>query len=274
MSKYLYILKMKITQNTGTHKLGQYIPRSSTIHALDPRAKIIMITTLICAIYSCKTPIAACTWALLLIPISKAAQIGIKTIIQSAKPIILLSFFSAAIQAAATRDAAAALVTGGKLALFVTYSSLLTFTTTPSDITSAIQKLMPKLPGMLGQMQNGHVSFADDIAITITMALRFIPTIFEETERIITQQKSRGTDFDNGGIIKRTRVYAAVIIPLFAVIFRRAETLAAAMQARGYTPGASRTKLHPLKWKTADTAATLITIAASVLMILMERKYK
>ena len=105
----------------------------------------------------------------------------------------------------------------------------------------------------------------------ITIALRFIPTLFEETGRIIKAQKSRGAEFDEGGLMKRAKAYIPVLIPLFVIIFRRAESLAVAMEARGYNGGAGRTRLKPLRWRTCDSAALAVFFAVSTAIVCGER---
>jgi energy-coupling factor transport system permease protein len=146
----------------------------------------------------------------------------------------------------------------------VMMAAALMMTTSPMDFASGAERLMSPLAA---------VKFpVSEIAMMMTIALRFIPTLFDESERIMKAQISRGADFESGGLIKRARAYIPILAPLFIQVFTRADNLATAMESRCYVPGAPRTRLNPLVWSSRDTAA-MTCVVASVICALVWNRY-
>ena len=248
--------------------LGQYIPAESAVHSLDPRAKIILSIAVMTAIFLTHTITGFILWGVLLALLARTAKIPLRAVIGAAKPVIILIILTSLLHIFMTPGKIIASVGPLKitaeglylavtmslrLAFLVMFASLLTFTTTPARISDGLE-------GLLSPFSRLGVP-AHEIAMMITIALRFIPTLFEETGRIIKAQKSRGTDFESGNIAKRVNAYIPVLIPLFVIIFKRAETLAMAMEARGYNGGIGRTRLNPLVWRGSDTALFIMMLA-------------
>lgn len=239
---------------------GKYIPIDSLIHRLDPRAKMICLFLLIIAIFIPDSFYAFIPIALILFIALLLAKIGIKMIVQSFKPMIFMMLFLLLINCLTIKtgnllisiksfeiysDAISnSMFVVVRLLLMISVTTLLTATTKPLDLTLAIEWLLKpfeliKLP-------------THEIAMMISIALRFIPTIIEETLRIMNAQKSRGVDFENGTISSKISALLSLIVPLFSVAFERAYELADAMDARGYIPGAKRTRYHVLKFRFSD----------------------
>lgn len=247
------------------YSLGQYVPVSSPVHALDPRAKMGLGLALTIALFSVgdlaglgvlAAIVAAAVW-LSRVPWSAALR-GIRAV-------ALLLAFTLLAHALTLRPAHALLHAGPlavdadglregvffavRIVVLVVGTSLLTLTTTPVDLTDGLERLMRPL---------GRLGFpAGDIAMMLNVALRFIPTTAEEAERIITAQQVRGARFDVGGPITRVRAYVPVLVPLFVNLFRRADTLATAMEARCYRGGEGRTRLRESRMGPTDWLALL-----------------
>lgn len=258
--------------------LGQYIPADSFVHSLDPRAKIIVTIVAMAAIFMLHTmpAFALCGFGIFLL--AKLARLPFRLVAASARPVLILVIFTALFHLFLTPGkvlfsvfGAGATVEGAmlgtamalRLIYLVMFASLLTFTTTPAKISDGLEGLLSPLK-RLGLP-------AHDIAMMITIALRFIPTLFEETSRIIKAQKSRGADFESGGLMRRARAYVPVLIPLFVIVFKRAENLATAMEARGYAGGEGRTRMRPLVWRRSDSAALAGFIFISALLVAFDR---
>lgn len=258
--------------------LGQYIPAHSPIHSLDPRAKILIAAGTMAAIFMTSTLSGFLLWAAALFFVTRLSHIPMSAVLRAARPVAILVVFTSLLHLFMTPGRAiislgpvsvtaegvyTAAVMSLRLILLVMFASMLTLTTTPARISDGLERLLSPLSKF------GVPS--SEIAMMITIALRFIPTLFEETGRIIKAQKSRGADFDSGGLMKRARAYIPVLIPLFVIIFKRAESLAVAMEARGYSGGMERTRLHPLVWRPADGAASLAFIAAAAAILTADR---
>lgn len=258
--------------------LGQFIPADTPIHSLDPRAKIIMVTAVIMLLFVTHTAAAFMLWLLLLLYVAHLSRIPSGVLFSSTKPVLILIIFTSCLHIfsvpgeklfsvfgiSATKEGfILAFLVSFRLALLVMYASLLTFTTSPSRISDGLEGLMSPF-SRIGLPSH-------DIAMMITIALRFIPTLFEETARIIKAQESRGADFERGAPIKRAMAYIPVLVPLFVIIFRRADNLAVAMEARGYRGGSCRTRLAPLRWRKCDSMALILLGLISALIIFGER---
>ena len=255
---------------------GKYIPIDSFMHRLDPRAKLIGLFLMIAAVFVPKS-----WWVFLVIAILLAlalllAKIGIKMIVQSFKPMIMMMIFLLVVNALTIKTGDILFTLGPveiysdaifntlfvivRLLLMISITTLLTATTNPLDLTLGIEWLLHPLE---------IVHFpAHEVAMMVSIALRFIPTIIEETMRIMNAQKSRGVDFENGRFSEKIAAILSLIVPLFSVAFERAYELADAMEARGYVPGAERTRYHVLKFRFTDYIFILICVLVLTFSIL------
>ncbi|MBR4470075.1 MAG: energy-coupling factor transporter transmembrane protein EcfT [Erysipelotrichaceae bacterium] len=249
---------------------GKYIPIDSLMHRLDPRAKLIGLFLMIAAVFVPKSWWVFLVIALLLTIALLMAKIGIKMIVQSFKPMIMMMIFLLVINALTVKTGDVLFTVGSvevysdaifntmfvivRLLLMISITTLLTATTNPLDLTLGIEWL-------LKPFEIVHFP-THEVAMMVSIALRFIPTIIEETIRIMNAQKSRGVDFDNGRLSEKIAAILSLIVPLFSVAFERAYELADAMEARGYVPGAKRTRYHVLKFRFTDFLFILICVAA------------
>ena len=242
--------------------LGQFFPGTSPIHRLDPRTKIILSIVFIVGVFLADTVIAFAFLTLATVLLVIASKISIRIILKGIKPIIYILIFTAIINIFLTDGEGDPLlsfwvidiyVEGLVRAFFMAFrvvlliigtSTLLTYTTSPISLTDGIESLLRPLKLI-------HVP-VHLFAMMMTIALRFIPTLVEETEKIMNAQKSRGADFSTGGPIKRAKALIPILIPLFVSAFKRAEELATAMECRCYRGDDNRTKLVKLHYKGID----------------------
>jgi len=254
--------------------LGQYFPGESFIHKLDPRSKIIFIILYIVIIFSIKNIAAYLIAALFVLICSKVSQIPFKFMIKGLKPVLFFIVLTAVFNLFLTPgriifEAGIVNVTyeGVRLAAFMVLrllflilgTSLLTLTTSPISLTDGIEQLMSPLKKI------GVPSH--EIAMMMTIALRFIPTLLEETDKIIKAQTARGADFESGNIIRRTKAMIPILIPLFMSAFRRADELSVAMECRCYRGGEGRTKLKVLKFSKIDFWGFFVVLLFGILVL-------
>lgn len=256
--------------------IGQYFPGNSIVHKLDPRMKIILIFLLIVSIFICKNIAglgAIILFSVILVLISK---IPFKTVLKSIKPLVVIILLTAVLNIFYGKGDA--LVQLGKLKItadgietavfmavriitLVVISSLLTYTTSPTELTDALERLLKPLKLIKIDVHS--------IAMTMTIALRFIPTLIEEIEKIMSAQKSRGADLESGNLIHRAKALIPVLIPLFVSAFRRAGELAYAMECRCYHGGEGRTKMKVMKLTARDFLSLAAVIVFMVIIVLM-----
>ncbi|QSZ27128.1 energy-coupling factor transporter transmembrane protein EcfT [Aceticella autotrophica] len=255
--------------------IGQYIPGNTFIHRLDPRTKIILSIIFIISLFiitNFSGYIFIFAFILISILISK---IPISYILKGLKPIIIILLLTVTLNIFFTPGgtilfsigALKITVNGFKLAVFmglrliflIVGTSLLTLTTSPIALTDGIENL-------LNPFKKIGVP-AHELAMMMTIALRFIPTLLEETEKIMKAQIARGADFESGNLIKRAKNLVPLLVPLFISAFRRADELAIAMEARCYRGGVNRTKMKQLKMQTIDFTAIIITIFFVIILI-------
>ncbi len=239
--------------------LGQYVPGRSFIHRLDPRTKILACAMLILAVLVCNRPAGYAILTLGTLLALGGAGTSPRLVMSVLRPfwiiltltLVLQLFFTPGLALFAlgplhvTREG---LVLGGqilwRLTLLIIFSSLLTLTTSPLMLTAALESLLKPLKRL------GVPAF--DLAMMMTIALRFIPTLLQEAQQIIKAQQSRGAVFSRGGLTRRVRGLVPLLVPLFAGAFRRAEELATAMEIRCYRVGANRTRMHQLRYSRRD----------------------
>ena len=259
--------------------LGQFYPSSSPMHRLDPRMKIIIAIAYIVASFLCKNVISFALLFVSAFALILLSRIPVKIVLRSIKAIIFIMIFTAILNIFWTKGDADELLlswnfiqiyTSGIynaifivvriIAMIIGTSIFLTYTTTPIQLTDAIEQLLAPLKLLKVPVH--------EFAMMMTIALRFIPTIVEETEKIMAAQKARGADFTNGSLAKRAKALIPVLIPLFISAFRRAGELATAMTCRCYRGGKGRTKLNVLRFTYRDFVA-LFFIAAFIAGIVL-----
>ncbi len=245
--------------------LGQFFPSNSFLHKLDPRTKIISVFLMMIVIFAAE----GITAYIFLTAVTCAAiflsKIPVKIILKSLKPIswiilftLLIHFFThegeilAEIFIFKLTDEGIkfGILISLRLILLIIFSSLLTFTTSPIQLTDAIENLLKPL--------KKFGIPAHEFAMMMTISLRFIPTLIEELDKIIKAQKSRGVDFEEKNLVKRLKNFVPVLVPLFLSSFRRADELAVAMESRCYRGGEGRTHYRQLKFGRIDFYATII----------------
>ncbi|MCK9445082.1 MAG: energy-coupling factor transporter transmembrane protein EcfT [Tissierellaceae bacterium] len=242
--------------------IGQYFPGNTLIHKLDPRIKIIIISLFIFSLFFIKSFIPYIFILGFILMVVKISKVPLKFILKGIRPllfIILITFF---INIFMTRgevlfELGPLTVTkeglrlgffmGIRLIFLITGTSLLTLTTSPIALTDGIEKLLTPLK-RIGLP-------AHELAMMMTIALRFIPTLLEETDKIMKAQMARGADFESGNILNRAKNLVPLLVPLFINAFRRADELATAMEARCYRGGDNRTRLNELKLDKKDIGA-------------------
>ena len=260
--------------------LGQYFPGNSLLHRLDPRIKLLATVLLIVIIFFAKNMLGYGVLILLTVFLVGLSRIPVKTILKSIKPLIFVVLLTVVMNIFFTggenvvldqkiwiihlRLTAEGILNGVKMALrilllIVDTGVILTYTTSPIDLTDGIERLLSPL-GRLGVPVHSF-------AMMMSLALRFVPTLIEETDKIIAAQKSRGADFSSGNIISRVKALIPVLIPLLISSFRRADELALAMECRLYSGGEKRTRMRQLRVKGIDIIAVVFTLTASTAVV-------
>lgn len=250
--------------------IGQYIAGNSFVHRLDPRAKLIFTVIYIVLLFCCESALSYVLCVGLLFALYMAAGIKIKIAAKSIKAILPLVLFTSVLNmlfiggdalftlgfiSISKQGVVFAVTMAIRIMVLICGTSLLTYTTTPIALTDALERLMAPLAKL-------HFP-VHELSMMMTITLRFIPTLIDETEKIMSAQKSRGADLDSGGLMDRIKALIPIIIPLFVSAFRRADELALAMECRCYNGGEGRTKMNVLKFKAAD----VIVLIFGVLLI-------
>ncbi len=247
--------------------IGQYYPADSILHRLDPRIKLVSTFLFIISLFFFDTFYGYIIVAVFLATIIKLSKVPVKFIFKGLKAILILLIFTVVFNLFLTpgeeifRIAFIKVTKEGiifsafmaiRLVFLILGSSLMTFTTTPNQLTDGLEKLLWPLRKIKVPVH--------EIAMMMSIALRFIPILLEETDKIMKAQKARGADFESGGIIKRAKALVPILVPLFVSAFRRANDLAMAMEARCYQGGEGRTKMKPLQYKRSDYMAYLLIL--------------
>ena len=259
---------------------GQYYPANSIIHKMDPRFKILVAITFIVATFLCKSAVSFAALLCVGLALIFISQIPIKTILHSIAPLLFIIAFTVVVNIffgtgeqllvefwkirIYTEGLWRALFMFLRIFVLITATSIfLTYTTTPMDLTDALESLMAPLKLI-------HVP-VHVFAMMMSITLRFIPTLTEETEKIMNAQKARGADFVNGSLIKRVKALIPILIPLFSSAINRATQLADAMECRCYHGGEGRTRLNVMKWHVSDVVYMLIGIAICIGLVLLNQ---
>ena len=243
--------------------IGQYLPGESFIHKLDPRTKILLSMLFIACLFIINKFIGYSVVVAFLFAIILIAKIPFRFIFNGLKPVFLLvaltavlnifmvpgaqgtEVFSVGFLKVYPEGLSIAAFMAIRLILLLVGTSLLTLTTSPIELTDGIEMLLKPI----------GKEIAHELAMMMTIALRFIPTLIDETDKIMKAQKARGADFESGGIIKKAKSLVPLLVPLFISSFRRADELAMAMEARGYRGGSGRTRMKVLRFSSKDIIA-------------------
>ena len=260
--------------------LGQYFPGNSPIHRLDPRTKLILLIVYIVALFLAKSWISYGVMLAVLLLTIRISTIPPKSIIRGMKPIVMILVFTGVLNLFFTREGRELLniadiivITSGglthavfmmaRILMLITGTFLLTYTTSPISLTDGLEALLNPLKKL-------HVP-VHELSMMMCIALRFIPTLIEETDKIMSAQKARGADFENGTLMERAKALIPILVPLFIGAFRRADELATAMECRCYQGGEGRTKMKLLRYRRNDMNAfgmgILMILSVSILTV-------
>lgn len=259
--------------------IGQYYPAKSVIHRLDPRVKLICTLLYLISLFLFSSIPGYLVATIFLICVIHISKVPFSYIVKGLKPVIMLLMITVLFNLFLTRQGDVlfhawifTITEGGlrtavymaiRLVYLIIGSSLMTFTTTPNELTDGIEAVLHPLNKI-------HVP-VHEIAMMMSIALRFIPILLEETDKIMKAQLARGADFESGNILQRAKSMVPILVPLFVSAFRRANDLAMAMEARCYRGGDGRTKMKPLLYKSRDYAAYIIVIAYVVAVVAIGR---
>lgn len=256
---------------------GRYIPGDSIVHRIDARAKLLFVFLFIAIVFLANNWL---TYGLLIVftlAIVKLSGVRFYFILSGLKPIVFLLVFTFLLHTFFTKEGTVLLdlgfteiYTGGviqgifiaiRFFVLVVMTTILTLTTTPISITDAIELL-------LGPLKKFKLP-VHELALMMSISLRFIPTLMDETDKIMKAQMARGSDMTSGPFKERVKAIVPLLIPLFVSAFKRAEDLATAMEVRGYRGGEGRTRYRQLKWETRDTVAMLVLVVLAAILWLL-----
>ena len=259
---------------------GQYYPSDSFVHKCDPRTKLLFLIAYIVAVFLAKNFYALGACAVVFVMVAALSGVPFRSLLRSVKAVLFLLIFTALLNlffhsgetvlfswwiVKITKEAVYFTVFfAARLFLLVLGSAILTLTTTPVALTDGIESLLKPLKWIRFPVH--------ELALIMSIALRFIPILTDETGRIMNAQKARGADFETGGLIKRVKAIVPILIPLLISAFRRADELGDAMDARCYSGSKMRTKYKKLKYTWRDLLAALL-IAALIAGIVLLRVY-
>ena len=257
--------------------LGQYFPGRTIVHRLDPRTKLVLTVVYIVALFMASGVLGYALMLVVLVTCLALSKIKPKAALRGLRPILIIilftfvlhTFFTAGetvllefLGIAITREGLfRAIFMAMRIIMLIVGTFLLTYTTSPIALTDGLEMILNPLKKIRLPIH--------ELAMIMSMALRFIPTLIEETDKIMSAQKSRGANFESGGLIKRAKAILPIIIPLFISAFRRADELAIAMESRCYHGGEGRTRMKTLKTAVRDYMALLcgaVLIAAIVML--------
>ena len=243
--------------------LGQYFPGQSVIHRLDPRTKLIMLVIYIVALFLAESWVSYGLMLVFLVTVIWLSTIPLKSILRGMKPLMMILIFTGVLNLFFTQEGEVifhfwilTVTTGGltravmmmsRILMLITGTFLLTYTTSPIALTDGLESLMKPLKKIGVPVH--------ELSMMMCIALRFIPTLIEETDKIMCAQKARGADFETGSLMERAKALIPILVPLFISAFRRADELATAMECRCYQGGEGRTKMKLLRYHREDFLA-------------------
>ena len=259
--------------------IGQYYPAKSVIHRLDPRVKIVCTLLFIVSLFIQNSVLGYAIATVFLAVVIRLSKVPFKFIVKGLKAVVILLLFTAVMNLFLTQGGDVLFSfwifkvseKGLRLAVFMAIrliylilgSSIMTFTTTPNGLTDGIESL-------LGPLKKLKVP-VHEVAMMMSIALRFIPILLEETDKIMKAQIARGADLESGNLIQKVKAMVPILVPLFVSAFRRANDLAMAMEARCYHGGEGRTKMKPLVYRSQDYKAYAFVIIYMVLIFVCGR---
>jgi energy-coupling factor transport system permease protein len=254
--------------------IGRYVPANSLMHKMDPRAKLLLVFLFVCVVFLANNVVSYGLLAVFTILLISISKIPLRYLYNGLKPVFFLIVFTFLLHILFTKEGELLfeygwfeIYEGGliqgffisvRFTLLILVTSLLTLTTSPISITDGMEEL-------LGPLKKWKMP-VHELALMMSIALRFIPTLMEETEKIMKAQTARGVDFSSGPIKDRVKSIVPLLVPLFVSSFKRAEELATAMESRGYRGGEGRTKYRRLDWKTSDS---LLMVSIGVLTVML-----
>ena len=257
--------------------LGQFFPGTSVIHRLDPRTKLLLLVAYIVALFTAKSWISYSVCLAFLAISIHISKIPLKSIVRGMKPLVMILVFTGVLNlffAGGERVIAKlwfltltvecvvrAVLMVSRILMLISATFLLTYTTSPISLTDGLETLMNPLKVIRVPVH--------ELSMMMCIALRFIPTLIEETDKIMSAQKARGADFENGKLMERVKALVPILVPLFISAFRRADELATAMECRCYQGGEGRTKMKLLRYRRNDLIAFGIGIVLVAAVIVL-----
>ena len=257
--------------------LGQFFPGNTIVHRLDPRTKILAVVLYIVALFSANSVL---TYAIVMVALTVSilvSKVPFRSLTKGLKPIVIIVIFTAVMNLFFTKGTpvcdvwllrhitweglVAAVKMLLRIVMLIMGTFLLTYTTSPIALTDGLESLLGFLKKIKAPIH--------ELSMMMSIALRFIPTLIEETDKIMSAQKARGADFESGNIFRRAKALVPILVPLFISAFRRADELATAMECRCYHGGEGRTALHVLRYEQADwlVLGGFIVLAAGIIVL-------
>lgn len=255
--------------------IGKYVPGHSLIHRMDARAKLLLIFAFVFIVFFANNLLTYLVLGIFTISIVALTRLPIRFLIKGLKPVLWIILFTFVLHLFVTKEGELLFELGFisiyeeglKQGIFISLrflylilmTTILTLTTTPIEITDGMESL-------LGPFKKVGLP-VHELALMMSISLRFIPTLMEETDKILKAQMARGVDFTSGPIKDRFKAVVPLLVPLFISAFKRAEELATAMEARGYKGGEGRTKLRQLQWASLDTIMMIILVSLGIVLL-------
>ena len=259
--------------------IGQYYPAKSVLHRLDPRVKLVSTLLYLVSLFLFRSIAGYLTATLFLIGIIRVSKVPVGYIVKGLKPVVMLLMITVVFNLFLKKEGEVlvqvwrlsvttvglrnAVYMAVRLIYLIIGSSLMTFTTTPNELTDGIEALLAPLNKLRVPVH--------EVAMMMSIALRFIPILLEETDKIMKAQQARGADFESGNIMQRAKAMIPILVPLFVSAFRRANDLAMAMEARCYRGGEGRTKMKPLRYRGRDLTAYVVMFAYVIAVVAIGR---
>lgn len=259
--------------------LGQYFPGKSPVHLLDPRTKLVMLVVYIVALFLAVSWISYGVMFAFLALVIAISRIPLKAIVKGMKPLVFILVFTGFLNIFFTTGEKELVSFWGihiylegivraffmviRILMLITGTFLLTYTTSPIALTDGLESLLGPLKKLRFPVH--------ELSMMMCIAMRFIPTLIEETDKIMSAQKARGADFESGKLLERVKALVPILVPLFISAFRRADELATAMECRCYHGGEGRTKLHVLKYESRDYIALVLGVLVLAAVIVLRR---
>lgn len=259
--------------------LGRYIPGNSILHRMDPRAKLIAMFLFILMIFWANTIVSNLLLFVFVLFLIFLSRISLGFFIGGMKPMVFLIAFTTLFQLffmpggnvlfewGLLKITETGLEQAGmifcRFVLIIIFSTLLSLTTMPLSLADAVESLLRPLEVLKFPVH--------ELGLMLSMSLRFVPTLMDDTQRIMNAQRARGVDFDEGNLIQKVKAVIPILIPLFASSFNRADALATAMEARGYQGGQGRSKYRILRWKWMDSLALVTMLVLGALLFFLKK---